>query len=136
MGRPVQVLSALPDPRTATDYLRMRCYELNRPRGNGPARTMPPIAAPTPKELLEEEIAGLPASALLVREGEYSLYLRRGAESPMLFRELGRVREETFRNVGEGSGKPLDLDTYDRHYRHLRCGMSATEAWPEPTGSV
>lgn len=119
VGRPVQVLSALPDPRTATDYLRMRCYELNRPHGNGPARTMQPIAAPTPKELLEEEIAGLPASALLVREGEYSLYLRRGAESPMLFRELGRVREETFRNVGEGSGKPLDLDTYDRHYRHL-----------------
>ena len=34
-------------------------------------------------------------------------------------REIGRLREQTFRAVGEGSGRRRDLDRFDRHYRHL-----------------
>ena len=34
-------------------------------------------------------------------------------------REIGRLRELTFRKVGEGSGKSCDLDAYDTHYEHL-----------------
>lgn len=33
--------------------------------------------------------------------------------------EIGRLRELSFRQVQEGTGKSLDLDTYDRYYRHL-----------------
>lgn len=33
--------------------------------------------------------------------------------------EIGRLREVTFRQVGEGTGKSRDLDRYDRDYRHL-----------------
>ncbi len=33
--------------------------------------------------------------------------------------EIGRLREITFRQVGEGTGKKSDLDRYDRDYRHL-----------------
>ena len=33
--------------------------------------------------------------------------------------ELGRLREEAFRYIGEGTGKSLDTDEYDRHYKHL-----------------
>ncbi len=33
--------------------------------------------------------------------------------------EIGRLREMTFRQVGEGTGKKRDLDQYDRDYRHL-----------------
>ena len=32
---------------------------------------------------------------------------------------LGRLREIAFRNVGEGTGKALDLDRYDQSYLHL-----------------
>jgi putative hemolysin len=34
-------------------------------------------------------------------------------------REIGRLRELTFRAVGEGTGKALDVDAYDRHYEHI-----------------
>jgi putative hemolysin len=34
-------------------------------------------------------------------------------------REIGRLREQTFRKAGEGTGKAVDLDDYDDHYLHL-----------------
>jgi len=39
-------------------------------------------------------------------------------DSPLL-REIGRLREQTFRKVGEGTGKRLDLDAYDSWYDHI-----------------
>ncbi|MCG7497076.1 lysophospholipid acyltransferase family protein [Vibrio sp. Of7-15] len=39
-------------------------------------------------------------------------------ESPIM-REVGRLREVSFRSVGEGSGRRRDVDRYDRHYYHL-----------------
>jgi putative hemolysin len=38
--------------------------------------------------------------------------------SPLL-REIGRLRELTFRAVGEGTGNALDVDSYDAHYEHI-----------------
>jgi putative hemolysin len=45
--------------------------------------------------------------------------LLRADEAPHLQQEIGRLREVTFREVGEGTGKPLDLDRFDRYYWHL-----------------
>jgi putative hemolysin len=39
-------------------------------------------------------------------------------DSPLM-REIGRLREITFRKVGEGTGHRRDSDVYDRRYRHL-----------------
>lgn len=36
-----------------------------------------------------------------------------------IVREIARLREITFRKVGEGTGKSKDLDFYDKHYKHL-----------------
>ncbi len=36
-----------------------------------------------------------------------------------LIREIGRLREISFRHVGEGSGKKRDIDQYDFSYKHL-----------------
>jgi putative hemolysin len=36
-----------------------------------------------------------------------------------LLREVGRLREVTFRQAGEGTGKCFDLDRFDRYYWHL-----------------
>lgn len=41
------------------------------------------------------------------------------AEAPGVMDELGRLREETFRRVGEGSGRNRDLDAFDAGYRQL-----------------
>lgn len=40
-------------------------------------------------------------------------------EAPAVMVELGRLREETFRGVGEGTGRNLDLDGFDAGYRQL-----------------
>jgi putative hemolysin len=38
---------------------------------------------------------------------------------PNMLREIGRLREVTFRSVGEGTNKSIDLDEYDLYYNHL-----------------
>ncbi|MEL1266109.1 GNAT family N-acyltransferase [Pseudoxanthomonas putridarboris] len=37
----------------------------------------------------------------------------------LLLREIGRLRELTFRAVGEGTGKRMDVDAYDAWYEHI-----------------
>ncbi len=39
-------------------------------------------------------------------------------DSPLLL-EIGRLRELTFRRVGEGTGRSRDLDAFDPHYGHV-----------------
>lgn len=46
------------------------------------------------------------------------LYTPAGDSSPIL-REIGRLREISFRAVGEGTNKRRDLDHYDQDYYHL-----------------
>lgn len=36
-----------------------------------------------------------------------------------VIREIARLREITFRKVGEGTGRSKDFDFYDKHYKHL-----------------
>jgi putative hemolysin len=47
------------------------------------------------------------------------LFLFTGCPESSVMREIGRLRELTFRKVGEGTGKPRDLDAYDAQYEHL-----------------
>lgn len=83
------------------------------------ARRMRPIAAARPLELLEAELAAIPPADVLLREGPWTIVETSADRSPELVREIGRLREVTFRAVGEGSGAPLDLDAFDADYRHL-----------------
>ena len=48
-----------------------------------------------------------------------SIFLYETMESPTLLREIGRLREITFRAVGEGTGKRRDIDHFDDYYQHL-----------------
>jgi putative hemolysin len=47
------------------------------------------------------------------------IYRAAGADIPNLMLELGRLREETFRTVGEGSGNSRDVDSFDEYYDHF-----------------
>ncbi|WMW64462.1 lysophospholipid acyltransferase family protein [Nitratidesulfovibrio liaohensis] len=82
-------------------------------------RRMRPIAAARPLALLEAELAAIPPADVLLREGPWTIVETTADRSPELVREIGRLREVTFRAVGEGSGAPLDLDAFDADYRHL-----------------
>lgn len=47
------------------------------------------------------------------------IYLAKDIENTALLREIGRLREESFRAVGEGTGRKRDFDAYDLDYYHL-----------------
>ena len=80
---------------------------------------METITAPLRKTQLAKEIAALPPSAKLLSRGAFDVYLVQAANSPELMQEIGRLREVTFRSVGEGSGKTVDIDAYDAYYFNL-----------------
>lgn len=74
----------------------------------------------TPKEDIEKEIEALKAQdKMFFQNGQYQVYFAAYDEIPSIMREIGRQREITFREVGEGSNLPFDLDEYDKHYSHL-----------------
>ena len=79
-----------------------------------------PIAPAVPPSLLEPDIIALKNSgkSLLVSK-DYELFLTSSELIPNILTEIGRQREITFRAVGEGTNKPLDLDHYDNDYLHL-----------------
>jgi putative hemolysin len=77
------------------------------------------VVAAVDPSFLETEVDSLPTSQLLVRDQDRCVYWARAPQIPQLLREIGRLRELTFREVGEGTGKSIDLDAFDRTYLHL-----------------
>ncbi len=113
----------------ATAYLRLRTYLLkSRAHDRAalaqtsvagiPPRVVPIVSA-QPPQLVADEIARLPDAACLVQSREFDVFIARANELPMTLREIGRLRELTFRDVGEGTGREIDLDRFDNHYLHL-----------------
>ncbi len=77
------------------------------------------IALPRAAALLEAEINALPETACLVRQGELTVWCASAEHIPHVLHEIGRLREITFRAAGEGTGKALDVDSFDAYYQHL-----------------
>lgn len=77
------------------------------------------IISPIPAETLTAEVHALLPERLLFEVEQFSVYCAPASELPSVILEIGRLREETFRLVGEGTNKKIDLDEYDIYYRHL-----------------
>ncbi len=100
----------------AARLMRRHVYRVGRHRGlifGGQA----PLAHPEPAELVAAELAKSEKLADL-NDGKQA-WLFKGAMDSVVMREIGRLRELTFRKVGEGTGARRDLDAYDPHYEHL-----------------
>jgi hypothetical protein len=71
-----------------------------------------PIIPAVDKSLIKAELA---ANGLVrtTRKGENEIYIVNAHNAPNVLREIGRLREITFREAGGGTGLPLDLDEYD-----------------------
>ena len=106
-------------------YLRSRCYalEANLPQSqthlsdNG-QKLVKPIATPQSIGPILQELKSQPES-LLFETSSFQCYLLDSDMIPMLMFELGRKREEAFRAVGEGTNKEVDIDDFDKYYKHL-----------------
>ena len=78
--------------------------------------------APVPEEIhgIDDEIRWLAENDSKIFENStYAVFAAAASAIPCVLRELGRLRELTFRAVGEGTRKALDLDSFDRYYTHL-----------------
>ena len=124
---PTERIQSIDDPSKIEKFLRIRLYALAAPRpglaGDRSRKfslaSAESIALAQPACLLEREICDLPTSALLTELGSLQVYSAPAASIPNVLQEIGRLRELTFRAVGEGTGAALDLDIYDQRYEHL-----------------
>ncbi len=78
-----------------------------------------PLAAPQSPEACRREIERLPAEQRLAQSGAQSVWQATAGQIPHVLREIGRLRELSFRAANEGTGKSMDLDRFDDHYLHL-----------------
>ncbi len=116
------------------DYLRMRTYVLSaggrkdrqwkkrrkqRLERLKRRQRLERLAPPVEPDILVAELHALSDEEVLLESGIYRVYCARAENIPNTLAELGRLREETFRAVGEGTGQASDIDWWDQHYRHL-----------------
>lgn len=125
-GRPIRLHVGTPlrieadaDPARTLRQVRRALYALGR-RGEPVAGSAPqpaPVVAPVDVPTL---LMAMARTELLGRtgDGKEIRLARLEADAPLL-REIGRLREATFREVGEGTGRSLDLDDFDTHYEHI-----------------
>ena len=129
---PVRLGSTIPAAKLAafeTDaelaaHLRLKTYLLKgAPAAPLPPpatdRSLEPLAAAIDPERLSGEIEALPPEMLLISSGRLRVYCAPTSRIPWTLQELGRLRELTFRGVGEGTGRSVDIDVFDDYYEHL-----------------
>ncbi|MBC23074.1 MAG: glycerol acyltransferase [Phycisphaerae bacterium] len=130
------VLQRHSDPRDLIRLLRVRTYVLRsweqeqstqklrrvrhkRDHDRDRAQESVPRRQVIDQDLICDEFDRLTEEHCIVKHSDFTVYCARYDEIPNSMKELGRLREESFRMVGEGTGKAIDLDSYDRYYRHL-----------------
>lgn len=123
---PPKDLMALGPVEQLTRYLRAKTYAL----GSGVQvrreqfrplrfpRRPKAIAEAQASQDIERELSSI-KDLQLGSQAEFDLYLAPSERIPHLLREIGRQREITFRAVGEGTNKRVDLDEFDLYYDHL-----------------
>lgn len=78
------------------------------------------IVTPAPKDVMCAEVANLKAdNHRLLKSKNYEVYLAAAVKIPTILHEIGRLREITFREIGEGTNKAIDLDVFDGYYHHM-----------------
>ncbi|MCO4293867.1 lysophospholipid acyltransferase family protein [Solitalea sp. MAHUQ-68] len=132
IGKPIMPAeyNAFNTPEKSLKYLRARTYALNSSFETDVNRFFvkdlfsvlkkpEDIVEATEQHLLEQDVAQIKEEALVYTEKNYEVYIAKTQQIPNIIREIGRLREITFRHVGEGTNKKIDLDEFDLYYRHL-----------------
>ncbi len=133
IGNPISVEDQMANPNleTFTAFLRRKTFMLaNSFEKKGLFDTIPKslklpkspkkIASQANQPLIEEEIETCRRlDKRLLQSKNYEVFLAKKEVIPNTLTEIGRLREITFREVGEGSNNSLDLDPFDDYYYHL-----------------
>ena len=134
IGKPISVKDQQ-EHKTLNDFsgfLRQKTYMLSNTFEDKPKRIdtisstlkIPKIpkkiVTPVKTEVMEKEIEELKEGDYrLLKSKNYEVYLAPAIKLPNILREIGRLREITFREVGEGTNEAIDLDAFDTYYHHM-----------------
>jgi len=127
IGRPITSTEQtfFTSPIELGDYLRARVYALkaNIPPKK-PAKAVgiraESIAPPPDRKRIVKEVERLNKSNhALFTVSNFTAFYADYTQIPYLMLDIGRKREEAFRSIGEGTSLALDIDTFDRTYKHL-----------------
>jgi putative hemolysin len=132
IGKPINVedIPEANNPTKLLNFLRARTYALGtgleeekkifNPRNLFKIKKEAEEIAPAiPASVLEKEVEPLRENYRVWVEKNYEVFIVPTSDIPHIIREIGRLREITFREVGEGTNKSVDLDEYDIYYNHL-----------------
>ncbi|WP_196895407.1 GNAT family N-acyltransferase [Aureivirga marina] len=128
---PVKNLDEYKDLNDLSDFLRRKTYMLSNPYVEDSSKLIIPNSLKlqkTPKEIVKgkgdnaliKEVDKLrKKGARTMKSKEFEIFFAEAKDIPNILHEIGRLREITFREVGEGTNEEIDLDKYDHYYRHL-----------------
>lgn len=132
IGKPISVedQKAYSDISCFSEFIRKKTYMLANPFVKSTKLISTQnikIKKPTKKIALQKNVELFTKEVNDLREKEgrllesknYEVFFANAKDIPNLLHEIGRLREITFRDVGEGTQKAIDLDKYDKYYRHL-----------------
>lgn len=130
IGKPVMpaTIKSFQDTDQLLRFLRAKTYSLGTALDVKTFFTTPrirnriaePIIDATPVENMKKEVTALQdQDALLVKYNQFSVFVASSLQIPSILREISRLREITFREVGEGTNLSCDTDEYDVYYKHL-----------------
>ncbi len=129
IGRPISVKEqeAFPEVYQFGRYLRAKTYSLESPievrrffnYSLRRQKRVELIAEPIPNEKLVAEVKKLEKNNLLFKLKNFAIYCAPSKDIPNMLMEIGRQREITFREAGEGTNRSIDLDEFDLYYNQL-----------------
>lgn len=77
------------------------------------------IPGPVDNELILNEIQSIKPDYTLFKLKNYTSYCAPSSLIPNILNEIGRLREITFREVGEGTNQSIDIDEFDLYYNQM-----------------
>ena len=132
IGKPISVkdqdtFKALPD---FYKFIRRKTYMLANPFEKSNRLITSPkikikkatkkISSQRNSDLFLAEVDALrETNSRLLKSKNYEVFFASAKDIPNLIHEIGRLREITFRAIGEGTNKEVDLDKFDNYYHHL-----------------
>ena len=132
IGKPISVkdqdaFKTLPD---FYKFIRRKTYMLANPFEKSNRLISPPkikikkvakkISPQRSLGLFRAEVDALrETNSRLLQSKNYEVFFASAKDIPNIIHEIGRLREITFRAIGEGTNKETDLDKFDNYYHHL-----------------
>lgn len=132
IGKPISVTeqNEYETLESYSEFLRKKTYMLANPfEKESKLINTPSLKIPKPvKEIVgsanhEKMIAEVEKlrqmDTRLLQSKNYEVFLVKAQEIPNILHEIGRLREVTFREVGEGTNESIDIDKFDQYYDHM-----------------